>query len=85
MKFLGSSTYAGWKRGTRKSTPMLNEEFIKAMDRFEKLFEEVQNEKLQVIEKGGIDLRDKDKQVQKAKKQAKKGNTIGMQVVFVKF
>ena len=40
---------------------MLNEEFIKAMDRFEKLFEEVQNEKLQVIEKGGIDLRDKDK------------------------
>ena len=39
---------------------MLDEEFIKAIDGFAEHFEEGQIEKVEAIEKGGMDLRDKD-------------------------
>ena len=57
---------------------MLDKVFIKAMDRFGKLFQEGQNKKLVAMEKGRRDLRDQDRQARKSKKQAKKGKITGM-------
>ena len=62
---------------------MLNKEFIKAMDGFAKLIEEGHNEKLEAMEKGRVDLRDQDRQVRKVKKQAAKGKTTGMYMMFL--
>ena len=65
---LGGSTYAKWKGRTGQSTQMLDKEFIKAMDGFAKLFEEGNNEKLEAMEKGGVDLRDQDRQARNTKR-----------------
>ena len=69
---MGSSTYAKWKSGTRKSTKMLDREFIEAMDGFAKLFEEGHSKKLEAMEKAGVAWREQDRQLKKAKKQATK-------------
>ena len=60
------------------TTKMLDKDCIKAMDGFAKIFAEGYNQKLEAMEKGGVDLRDQDRKVQKAKKQAEKCRTTGM-------
>ena len=57
---------------TRKSTKMLDREFIEAMDGFANFFEEGHSKKLEAMEKGGAAWREQDRQLKKAKKQATK-------------